>query len=160
MFGYDDRASSTLINSVYTPEITLDYDPLLLPDFQKKISSEQWAKRLENMHDHYDTTQHIVQWVSRSTSHKLPSFLFLVIFVLSLLQMLWSMEFRHRKPIWERESLRICDELTLFAIIKESPDRITTVDYAAAGQLQSPCLRSWLVLQAWRWGKTNSDGST
>lgn len=61
MFGYDDRASSTLINSVYTPEITLDYDPLLLPDFQKKISSEQWAKRLENMHDHYDTTQHIVQ---------------------------------------------------------------------------------------------------
>lgn len=61
MFGFDDADTQTLINLVYTPELTLDYDPLLLPDFQKTIPSEQWAKRLENLHHRFDTTQHIIQ---------------------------------------------------------------------------------------------------
>lgn len=60
MFGFDDRATSTLIDLVYTHEILIQYDPLLI-DFNKKVSSEEWAARLEHMHDRFDTTQHIVQ---------------------------------------------------------------------------------------------------
>lgn len=61
MLAFDERAIETLINQVYTPEITLNYDPLLLGGKPEKVPSETWAKRLEHMHDHYDTTQHIIQ---------------------------------------------------------------------------------------------------
>jgi hypothetical protein len=60
MFGFDDRATSTLIDQVYTPEILVYYDPHLL-NFHERMPSEEWAKRLETMHDRYDTTQHIIQ---------------------------------------------------------------------------------------------------
>ncbi|KAL2145174.1 hypothetical protein VTI28DRAFT_7810 [Corynascus sepedonium] len=60
MYGFDDRATSTLIDLVYTHDILIQYDPLLI-DFNKKVSSEEWAARLEHMHDRFDTTQHIVQ---------------------------------------------------------------------------------------------------
>lgn len=45
------------------PVIELSYDKLLLGDefHQKKISSEEWAKSLEHMHDKFDTTEHIIQ---------------------------------------------------------------------------------------------------
>ncbi|KAK4173765.1 a85abab4-79ca-4c16-abac-08a1ebe8aeba [Triangularia setosa] len=63
MFAFDDRATSTLIDHVYAPVITLSYDKLLLGDdfHQKKMPSEQWAKSLEHMHDKFDTTEHIIQ---------------------------------------------------------------------------------------------------
>ncbi|KAK4665690.1 hypothetical protein QC763_403830 [Podospora pseudopauciseta] len=63
MFAFDDAATETLINDVYAPVIELSYDKLLLGDefHQKKISSEEWAKSLEHMHDKFDTTEHIIQ---------------------------------------------------------------------------------------------------
>ncbi|AEO71300.1 uncharacterized protein THITE_2058677 [Thermothielavioides terrestris NRRL 8126] len=59
MLAFDDRATSTLIDSVYAPEILVHY-PRLLFDYQKKVSSEEWAKMLEPLLDEFDTTEHIV----------------------------------------------------------------------------------------------------
>jgi hypothetical protein len=61
MHSFDTRATSTLINSVYTPEVDLDYDKQLLGGSPEVILSEEWAKRLEHIHDPYDSTQHVVQ---------------------------------------------------------------------------------------------------
>ncbi|KAH8194548.1 hypothetical protein TruAng_011283 [Truncatella angustata] len=61
MFAFDQRATLVLVNRVYTPEIILDYDTLLIGKGIENIASSEWAKRLETMHDHFDTTQHIVQ---------------------------------------------------------------------------------------------------
>lgn len=63
MFSYDERATSTLIEQVYAPEITLNYDTLLLGNGPETVPSHEWAKKLENLHDRFDTTQHIVQLV-------------------------------------------------------------------------------------------------
>ena len=60
MHSFDTRATSTLINSVYAPEVHLDYDPLL-GGSPEVVSSEVWAKKLEHIHDPYDSTQHVVQ---------------------------------------------------------------------------------------------------
>lgn len=60
LIAYDERDTSTLIHSVYAPEITLNYDARL-GGHPETVPSEQWAKRLEHMHDGYDTTQHIIQ---------------------------------------------------------------------------------------------------
>jgi hypothetical protein len=60
MHCFDTRASSILIESVYAPEINLDYDPLLYGK-PEVISSEAWAKRLEKIHDPYDSIEHIIQ---------------------------------------------------------------------------------------------------
>ena len=60
MFSIDTKASSTIINSVYASEVYLDYDPLL-GGSPELISSEDWAKRLEQIHDPYDSTQHLIQ---------------------------------------------------------------------------------------------------
>ena len=60
MHSFDTKATSTLINSVYTSEVHLDYDPFL-GGSPEVVSSEVWAKRLEHIHDPYDSTQHVVQ---------------------------------------------------------------------------------------------------
>ncbi|KAG9858932.1 hypothetical protein KCU98_g279, partial [Aureobasidium melanogenum] len=60
MYAFDNNNSSLLIDQVYTPEIHLDYDTLLLGGKPEIISSKAWADRLEHMHDAYDTTQHTV----------------------------------------------------------------------------------------------------
>ncbi len=60
MHGFDMRATSTLIDSVFAPEVQLDYDPFL-GGSPEVLSNEAWAKRLEHMHDEYESTQHIVQ---------------------------------------------------------------------------------------------------
>lgn len=60
MHSFDTRATSTLIDSVYAPEVHLDYDQLL-GGSPEVMSSEVWAKRLEHIHDPYDSTQHVVQ---------------------------------------------------------------------------------------------------
>lgn len=60
MHSFDTRATSTLINLVYAPEVHLDYDPLL-GGSPEVVSSEVWAKKLEHIHDPYDSTQHVVQ---------------------------------------------------------------------------------------------------
>ncbi|KAH6684275.1 hypothetical protein B0J14DRAFT_555255 [Halenospora varia] len=59
MHCFDTRDTSTLINSVYAPEVQLDYDPVL-GGSPEVITSETWAKRLEHLHDPWDETQHIV----------------------------------------------------------------------------------------------------
>lgn len=61
MHSFDTKDSSTLINLVYTSEFYLDYDQKLLSGQSEATSSVAWAKRLEHMHDPYDTTQHIIQ---------------------------------------------------------------------------------------------------
>jgi hypothetical protein len=78
MFAFDQRATSVLVNRVYTTEIILDYDTLLIGKGIENIASSEWAKRLETMHDHFDTTQHIVQWVSGSYSPFLKTGQYLV----------------------------------------------------------------------------------
>ncbi|KAG9518833.1 hypothetical protein KCU93_g8323, partial [Aureobasidium melanogenum] len=60
MYAFENKDSSLLIDSVYTPEIYLDYDTLLLGGKPEVITSKAWADRLEHMHDAYDTTQHTV----------------------------------------------------------------------------------------------------
>ncbi|KAK6856614.1 hypothetical protein PG995_006801 [Apiospora arundinis] len=60
MFAYDERDSETLVNFVYTPEVTINYDTSLLGNGSEDMSSTEWAKRLEHLHDRFDTTQHIV----------------------------------------------------------------------------------------------------
>ncbi|KAK6839940.1 hypothetical protein PG987_005806 [Apiospora arundinis] len=60
MFAYDERDSETLVNAVYTPEVTINYDATLLGNGSEDMSSTEWAKRLEHLHDRFDTTQHIV----------------------------------------------------------------------------------------------------
>ncbi|KAG9587540.1 hypothetical protein KCU77_g9047, partial [Aureobasidium melanogenum] len=60
MYAFDNKDSSLLIDQVYTPEIHLDYDNLLLGGKPEVITSKAWADRLEHMHDAYDTTQHTV----------------------------------------------------------------------------------------------------
>lgn len=60
MHLFDTGATSETINSVYTTKIHLDYDRLL--GFSPEvISSETWAKRLDQIHEPYDETQHIIQ---------------------------------------------------------------------------------------------------
>lgn len=62
MHLFDTGATTETISTVYTPEIHLDYDPLL--GFKPEIiSSEEWAKRLDKIHEPYDETQHIIQYV-------------------------------------------------------------------------------------------------
>ena len=60
MHSFDTKATSTLIDLVYAPEVHLDYDPLL-GGKPEVVSSEEWAKKLEHIHDPYDSTQHVVQ---------------------------------------------------------------------------------------------------
>lgn len=66
MHIFDTDATPETVNSVYTTEIHLDYDRLL--GFSPEvISSETWAKRLNQIHKPYDETQHIIQWGSQSS---------------------------------------------------------------------------------------------
>lgn len=60
MHSFDTGETSTLIDSVYAPEVCIDYDKLL-GGKPEVISSETWAKRLEHIHDPYDSTQHVIQ---------------------------------------------------------------------------------------------------
>jgi len=60
MYCFDTKEPLPLINSIYAPEVHLDYDPLL-GGSPEVVSSEVWAKRLEKIHDPYDSTQHVVQ---------------------------------------------------------------------------------------------------
>ncbi|KAK8098809.1 SnoaL-like domain-containing protein [Apiospora kogelbergensis] len=61
MIAYDEHDSMTLVNSVYTPQVTINYDASLLGSGAEDMPSTEWAKRLEHLHDRFDTTQHIVQ---------------------------------------------------------------------------------------------------
>ncbi|KAK7917765.1 hypothetical protein PG985_011373 [Apiospora marii] len=60
MFAFDERDSEALVKSVYAPEVTINYDATLLGRGAEDMSSREWARRLEHLHDRYDTTQHIV----------------------------------------------------------------------------------------------------
>ncbi|KAJ5691616.1 hypothetical protein N7488_012351 [Penicillium malachiteum] len=60
MHLFDTGATAETINSVYTAEIHLDYDELL--GFSPGvISSEAWAKRLDQIHTPFEETQHVIQ---------------------------------------------------------------------------------------------------
>ena len=64
MHLFDTVATAEAVNSVYTTEIYLDYEQLL--GFSAEVvSSETWAKRLNQIHKPYDETQHIIQWGCR-----------------------------------------------------------------------------------------------
>ena len=57
---FDSKTPSTIINSVYTPKIDLNYVSVL-GGSQEILSTEEWAKKLEHIHSPYDSTQHVVQ---------------------------------------------------------------------------------------------------
>lgn len=56
MYAFDNKDSSLLIDQVYTSEIHLDYDTLLLDGKPEVTTSKAWAERLKHMHDAYDHT--------------------------------------------------------------------------------------------------------
>jgi hypothetical protein len=68
MFAYDHRLplTPTLINQVYTPDITINYPKRLIGSGSEEMSSQTWAERLEHFHDEYDTTEHIIQYAPLS----------------------------------------------------------------------------------------------
>ncbi|KAK8074102.1 hypothetical protein PG994_005001 [Apiospora phragmitis] len=69
MFAYDERDSEALVNSVYAPEVTINYDTSLLGKGAETMPNTEWAKRLEHLHDRFDTTQHIVQCKVSAYAH-------------------------------------------------------------------------------------------
>lgn len=56
MFAYDERDSEALVKSVYAPEVTINYDTSLLGKGTGDLPSTEWARRLEHLHDRFDTT--------------------------------------------------------------------------------------------------------
>ena len=50
-----------LIECVYAPEVHLDYEPEFGGGKPEVVSSEVWCKRLEDIHDPYDSAQHVLQ---------------------------------------------------------------------------------------------------
>jgi hypothetical protein len=65
MFAYDHRLPliPTLVNQVYTPNITINYPRRLIGNGKEEMTSQTWAERLEHFHDGFDSTEHVIQYV-------------------------------------------------------------------------------------------------
>ncbi|KAL7755537.1 hypothetical protein ACKLNR_014635 [Fusarium oxysporum f. sp. zingiberi] len=59
MHAFDSGSISDLVDKVYTPEIFLDYDPLM-GGRPRTTTSEEWAEKVKHIHSPYEFTQHIV----------------------------------------------------------------------------------------------------
>ncbi|KAG5748739.1 hypothetical protein H9Q69_010966 [Fusarium xylarioides] len=59
MHAFDSRSVSDLVDKVYTPEIFLDYDPLM-GGRPRTTTSNEWAEKVKDIHSPYEFTQHIV----------------------------------------------------------------------------------------------------
>lgn len=66
MFAFDHHLplTKTLIEQVYTSNITINYPKRLIGSGAEEMTSQIWAERLEHFHNEYDTTEHIIQYVS------------------------------------------------------------------------------------------------
>lgn len=62
MICFDTEDYPTLINEVYTPSIHLDYETVL-GSKAETVSSSEWTKRLAEIHEPFDSMQHIVQYI-------------------------------------------------------------------------------------------------